>query len=101
MNYLLAVVLPPVATWMAGARKQVWLSLVLYLLALMMLRIATGGEVPGAYAAAPVLYVLAIIHAFIFTHRQYQHTSGQRHPHRGSATQSKASESANKDSTKA
>ncbi|WP_157981323.1 YqaE/Pmp3 family membrane protein [Aliidiomarina sanyensis] len=99
MNYLLAVVLPPVAVWMAGARKQVWLSLALYLAALMLFRIATGGEVPGAYAAAPVMYVIAIIHAFVFTHRQYQQTSGQIHPHRGSATQSKAPEKNTKDSS--
>lgn len=88
MNYLLALVLPPVAVWMAGERKQVWLSLVLYLIALFLLRIASSGEVPGAYAGAPVIYVIAIIHAFIFTHRRYQQESGQIHPHRGSAAQS-------------
>ncbi|EGN75544.1 Uncharacterized protein family UPF0057 [Idiomarina sp. A28L] len=88
MNYLLAVVLPPVAVWVSGARKHVWLSLALYLTALYLLRIASSGEVPGAYAGAPVIYVAAIIHAFIFTHRHYQKTSGQVHPHRGSAAQS-------------
>ena len=88
MNYLLAVVCPPFATWKAGANKQVWLSLVLFLLALYLLRIASAGGVPGAYAAAPVIYVAAIIHAFIFTHRKAQQDSGDHHPHRDSASQS-------------
>ncbi|WP_194757369.1 YqaE/Pmp3 family membrane protein [Aliidiomarina indica] len=89
MNYLLALVLPPVAVWMSGARKQMWLSLAIYLASLLLFRVATGGETPGAYAAAPVLYVVAIIHAFVLTHRHYQQAEGQVHPHRGSATQSK------------
>ncbi|RUO20954.1 hypothetical protein CWE08_07585 [Aliidiomarina iranensis] len=97
MNYLLAVVLPPVAVWISGARKQVWLSLALYLVALYLLRIASGGDIPGAYAGAPVIYVAAIIHAFIFTHRHYQTTSGQIHPHRGSAAQSQEAPPKNKE----
>lgn len=88
MNYLLAVVCPPFATWKAGAKKQLWLSLLLFLTALYLLRLASAGGVPGAYAAAPVIYVAAIIHAFIFTHRQAQQQTGDHHPHRGSASQS-------------
>lgn len=88
MNYLLAVACPPVAVWLSGARKHIWLSLALYLLALFLLRIASSGDVPGAYAAAPVVYVVAIIHGFILTHRKAQQETGQTHPHRGSAAQS-------------
>ncbi|MCL5255473.1 MAG: YqaE/Pmp3 family membrane protein [Gammaproteobacteria bacterium] len=88
MPYLLAVILPPVAVFMSGARKQMYLSLVLFLLALYLLKIAGTGNYPGAYAAGPVLWVAAIIHAFIFTHRKFQQQSGMRHPHRGSWSQS-------------
>ncbi|MCL4409519.1 MAG: YqaE/Pmp3 family membrane protein [Gammaproteobacteria bacterium] len=92
MPYLLAVILPPVAVYMSGARKQMYLSLVLFLLALYLLKIAGTGNYPGAYAAGPVLWVAAIIHAFVFTHRKFQHQSGMRHPHRGSWSQSQGKE---------
>jgi len=92
MPYLLAVVLPPVAVYLSGARKQMYLSLLLFLVALYLLKVAGTGNYPGAYAAGPVLWVAAIIHAFIFTHRKFQHQSGMRHPHRGSWSQSQGKE---------
>ncbi|MCH8500701.1 MAG: YqaE/Pmp3 family membrane protein [Aliidiomarina sp.] len=92
MPYLLAVVLPPVAVFLSGARKQMYLSLLLFLVALYLLKVAGTGNYPGAYAAGPVLWVAAIIHAFILTHRKFQQQSGMRHPHRGSWSQSQGKE---------
>ncbi|MCC5854773.1 MAG: YqaE/Pmp3 family membrane protein [Idiomarina sp.] len=89
MYYLLSLVLPPVAVWLSGHKKQAILSLVLFVLALVLMSVATSGMAPGAYAAGPVFYIASIIHAFIFVHRFHQTESGQIHPHRDTASQSK------------
>jgi len=81
MNYLICVVLPPLGTWLSGYRKQIVLSILLYGVALSLFYLAFHGGPSGTYAAAPVFYVISIIHAFIFTHRRFQHDSGQVHPH--------------------
>lgn len=94
MNYILALFVSPVAVWLSGARKQVILSAILWGGAIALFNVASSGAFQGAYAAAPVLYIASIIHAFIFTHRFYQQQSGMRHPHRGTATQSHGSETA-------
>ena len=89
MNYFIAVICPPVGAYLSGARLQVILSLALFVLAIWALWAANSGVFMGGYAAGPVLYVFAVIHAFVLTHRFYQQQSGQTHPHRGSDTQSK------------
>lgn len=92
MNYFLALILPPVAVFLSGQKVQSLLSLVLFVLAIWTLSLADAGVFPGGYATGPVLYVLTVIHAFVFVHRWYQAQTGQRHPHRGTAAQSKGSE---------
>lgn len=89
MNYFLAVICPPVAVFLSGARLQVILSLALFMAAIWSLWAANTGTFMGGYAAGPVLYVFAVIHAFVLSHRFYQQKSGQTHPHRGTDTQSK------------
>lgn len=89
MNYLLALVCPPVSVFLSGGRLQVALSAVLFVVAIVALYSANTGAFMGGYAAGPVLYVLAIIHAFVLAHRFYQRQQGERHPHRGTKTQSK------------
>ncbi|MGX5914852.1 YqaE/Pmp3 family membrane protein [Aliidiomarina sp. Khilg15.8] len=92
MNYFLALILPPLAVFLSGHKVQAVLSLVLFVLAIWTLYLADIGAFVGGYASGPVLYVLSVIHAFVFVHRQYQVETGKRHPHRGSAAQSKGSE---------
>lgn len=89
MNYVLALVCPPVSVYLSGGRKHVILSLCLFLFALWALYAANTGVFMGGYAAGPVFYVLALIHAFVLAHRFYQLQAGQTHPHRGTKTQSK------------
>ncbi|MCO4322564.1 hypothetical protein [Aliidiomarina quisquiliarum] len=81
MNYLICVILPPYGIWLSGYRKQAMLSLPMYMLAITLLYVAFNGGPPGSYVAGPVIYVVAIIHAFIFTHRYYQKVTGKIHPH--------------------
>lgn len=92
MNYFLALILPPLAVFLSGQKVQSLLSLALFILAIWTLYLADAGAFVGGYASGPVLYVLSVIHAFVFVHRQYQAETGQRHPHRGTATQSKGTE---------
>jgi uncharacterized membrane protein YqaE (UPF0057 family) len=95
MNYFLALILPPVAVFLSGHKGQSVLSLAIFVLAIWTLSLADAGAFVGGYASGPVLYVLSVIHAFVFVHRQYQAETGQRHPHRGPATQSKGSKDDN------
>lgn len=87
MHYFFAIILPPLAVWLSEARKQVVLSVVLWVGGLYMLSLAGPDAMQGAYAAGPVLYIAAVIHAFIFVHRKFQRDQGQIHPHRGTAAQ--------------
>lgn len=89
MNYFIAIICPPVSAYLSGARLQVILSLALFVLAIWSLWAANSGVFMGGYAAGPVLYVFAVIHAFVLSHRFYQQQSGQTHPHRGSESQNK------------
>lgn len=82
MNYFIALILPPLAVFLARSGLQVALSLLLFVLAILALAGANSGAFMGGYAAGPVLYVLSVIHAFVFTHRFYQQRSGSNHPHR-------------------
>lgn len=81
MNYLTCVILPPLGIWLSGYRKQALFSLPLYMLAITLIYFAFSGGPPGSYVVGPVIYVVSIIHAFIFTHRHYQQVTGKRHPH--------------------
>ncbi len=81
MNYLICLVLPPLGAWLSGYRKQVVLSILLFGLAITLFYLAFNGGPAGAYAAAPVMYILSVIHAFVFTHRRLQHETGLVHPH--------------------
>lgn len=92
MNYFLALVLPPLALYLSGKRLQVVISLVLFVMAGWTLWLANEEIFMGGYAAGPVLYVLSLIHAFVFVHRFYQKEAGEVHPHRGTETQSKPSD---------
>lgn len=89
MNYFLALICPPLSVFLSGGRKQVILSLCLFIVAIWALYAANEGVFMGGYALGPVMYVLAVIQAFVLAHRFYQRQSGQRHPHRGPKTQSK------------
>lgn len=89
MNYFIALICPPLSVWLSGARRQAILSIILFVLAVWALYTANIGVFMGGYAAGPVLYVLALIHAFVLTHRTYQRDTGTTHPHRGTKTQSK------------
>ena len=89
MNYFLALICPPLSVFLSGGRKLVILSLCLSLVAIWALYAANAGLFMGGYALGPVVYVLAIIQAFVMAHRFYQRQTGQRHPHRGTNTQSK------------
>lgn len=89
MNYFIALICPPLSVWLSGARGQTILSIILSGLAVWALYAANTGAFIGGYAAGPVLYVLALIHAFVLTHRACQRSSGNPHPHRGTKTQSK------------
>lgn len=82
MNYLLCLIAPPAGLWIAGKRAQAAISLVLFVLALSLFNVALNDGPPGAYAAGPVLYILTVIHSFIFMHRYYQQQRGTTHPHR-------------------
>ena len=89
MNYFLALICPPLSVFLSGGRKLAVLSLCLFVVAIWALYAANAGVFRGGYALGPVTYVLAIIQAFVLAHRYYQRETGQRHPHRGTKTQSK------------
>lgn len=89
MNYFLAIICPPLSVFLSHSKGQAFVSLILFGLAILAMYGASSGAFMPGYAAGPVVYVVAIIHAFVIAHRFYQQKSGQTHPHRGTKTQSK------------
>lgn len=81
MNYFISLILPPLAVFLSGARLQVIVNVLIFAAAVASLTAANQGAFVGGFAAGPVLYVVSVIHAFVFSHRFYQRESGQRHPH--------------------
>jgi len=81
VDYIISLILPPLGVWRSGFKPQLIVSLGIWILALIFFYVAANDGPPGTYAAGPVIYMFAVIHSFVLTHRKLQAERGSIHPH--------------------